>query len=44
MNRLNFNWACLTPRVAAILSPEEVPCLRRLVIGGEAVSVNGLEP
>ncbi|MCJ1368281.1 hypothetical protein MMC16_007423 [Acarospora aff. strigata] len=34
----NINWATLTPSVVSLLRPEEVPNLRTLVLGGEAVT------
>ncbi|KAH8203786.1 hypothetical protein TruAng_002079 [Truncatella angustata] len=36
MRRMNVNWADLTPTVAGMLNPENVPCLRRLILGGES--------
>ncbi|KAK9772944.1 putative Nonribosomal peptide synthase [Seiridium cardinale] len=35
INRLGANWAFLTPTVASLLKPEEVPCLKTLLLGGE---------
>ncbi|KAJ5428808.1 hypothetical protein N7445_010262 [Penicillium cf. griseofulvum] len=37
INELNVNWAFLTPSVARILSPKQIPTLRQLAIGGEAI-------
>ncbi|PQK16638.1 hypothetical protein BB8028_0006g09570 [Beauveria bassiana] len=37
MCELNVNWACLTPTMAEMVSPEEVPSLKHLVLIGEAV-------
>lgn len=37
INRMNVNWAYLTPSVAAMLEPNQVPGLRTLALGGEAV-------
>lgn len=37
MRDLNANWANLTPSVAALLNPEDVPSLKTLVLGGEAL-------
>ena len=34
---LNANWTNLTPSVASLLRPKDVPCLKTLVLGGEAV-------
>ena len=33
---MNVNWTFLTPTVARLLQPSEVPCLKTLVLGGEA--------
>ncbi|KAF4996187.1 hypothetical protein FGRMN_4635 [Fusarium graminum] len=38
INRLNVNWALLTPSVAQLIRPSLVPGLRTLVLGGEAMS------
>ena len=38
MRRMRVNWADLTPTVARTLSPATVPCLKTLVMGGEALS------
>ncbi|CZS75139.1 unnamed protein product [Fusarium graminearum] len=38
MRDLNVTWAFLTPSVAALLKPEEVPCLRTLLFGGETAT------
>ena len=32
---LNANWANLTPSVATLLNPEDVPSLKTVVLGGE---------
>ncbi|KAJ5794578.1 nonribosomal peptide synthase [Penicillium paradoxum] len=37
IRKLEANWANLTPSVAALLNPEDVPSLRTLVLGGEAL-------
>lgn len=36
MNKMGVNQVCLTPTVAAFLSPDLVPGLRTLSVGGEA--------
>lgn len=36
IRRTNVDWAILTPSVARILSPTDVPCLETLDLGGEA--------
>ncbi|KAI0424831.1 hypothetical protein F5Y09DRAFT_347316 [Xylaria sp. FL1042] len=37
IRRLNANWAFLTSTVLANLSPEDVPCLKTMCIGGEPI-------
>ncbi|KAF7158687.1 hypothetical protein CNMCM6106_005477 [Aspergillus hiratsukae] len=36
--KLQVNWAELTPSVARLLQPEEVPSIKTLVLGGESTS------
>lgn len=36
MNRMMVNWADLTPTIAKLIRPEEVPSLNTLVLAGEA--------
>ena len=36
INEMNVNWACLTPTVANLLNPTDVPNLETLVLSGEA--------
>ncbi|KAG5804023.1 hypothetical protein H9Q71_011395 [Fusarium xylarioides] len=38
INRMNVNWALLTPSVAQLLQPSLIPGLETLVLGGEAMS------
>lgn len=38
INRTRANFTCITPTVAALLTPTEVPDLKTLVLAGEAVS------
>ncbi|KAG8160684.1 hypothetical protein KVR01_008948 [Diaporthe batatas] len=38
INRMQVNWALLTPSVAQLISPALVPGLKTLVLGGEAMS------
>ena len=38
MTKMGVNWAHLTPTVASMLRPEDVPNLKTLVVGGEAVT------
>ncbi|KAK6086190.1 non-ribosomal peptide synthetase protein [Seiridium cupressi] len=38
MRRMRVNWADLTPTVGRMLNPENVPCLERLVLGGESLT------
>lgn len=37
INRYQSNWICLTPTVASLLRPEQVPTLHTLAVGGEAL-------
>jgi non-ribosomal peptide synthetase component F/aryl carrier-like protein len=38
IRRMNVNWAFLTPSVAALVDPAEVPSLQTLVFGGETAT------
>ncbi|QSZ31682.1 hypothetical protein DSL72_001249 [Monilinia vaccinii-corymbosi] len=38
MNTMQVNWVLFTPSVANLISPEDVPCLETLALGGEAVT------
>lgn len=38
INRMRVDWAFLTPTVASLLKPDDVPGLRTLVYGGEVAS------
>jgi amino acid adenylation domain-containing protein/non-ribosomal peptide synthase protein (TIGR01720 family) len=38
INRMSVNWAYLTPTVAALLHPADVPTLKTLSLGGEALT------
>jgi amino acid adenylation domain-containing protein/non-ribosomal peptide synthase protein (TIGR01720 family) len=38
INRMKVNWACITPTVASLLRPSDVPGLRTLTLAGEAVT------
>ncbi|KAL4862973.1 hypothetical protein BDV12DRAFT_34759 [Aspergillus spectabilis] len=38
ITRLQANWTFLTPSVASLLKPNEVPTLKTLTLGGEAIS------
>src|SRR5271170_3914042 len=42
INRMNVNVAYLTPSVASILQPSDVPGLRTLALGGEAVRAENI--
>lgn len=41
--RMNVNSACLVPSVVRIFQPEDVPCLKTLSLGGEALLKENLE-
>ncbi|KAH8693923.1 putative nonribosomal peptide synthase [Talaromyces proteolyticus] len=43
IGRLNVNWAYLTPTVASLLNPSEVPTLKTLSLGGEAVKQENIQ-
>lgn len=36
MREMNMNWTFLTLTLCATLQPSEIPCLKTLVLGGEA--------
>lgn len=42
INDMKVNWALLTPSFAQMISPNDVPCLENLILGGEAMSQNHL--
>lgn len=42
MNKLQVNWVLFTPSVATLLRPEDVPSLKTLVLGGEAVQMESI--
>ncbi|PYI26855.1 AMP-dependent synthetase and ligase [Aspergillus indologenus CBS 114.80] len=42
INKLRVNWACLTPSVSRILSPEEVPLLQTLAVVGEPITATDI--
>ncbi|KAL2867346.1 uncharacterized protein BJX67DRAFT_84592 [Aspergillus lucknowensis] len=44
MRRMEVNYSFLPPRVIHTIKPSEVPKLRTLVVGGEAVQAEHLEP
>lgn len=43
INRMQVNWACITPTVAALLRPIDIPGLKTLVLAGEAVTRKVIE-
>ncbi|KAL8791013.1 MAG: hypothetical protein Q9195_006087 [Heterodermia aff. obscurata] len=43
MNRMQINWAFLTPSFSNLIDPDDVPSLRTLAIGGEAVSRENIQ-
>lgn len=42
MNRMEVNWVLFTPSFANLVKPEDVPCLKTLVLGGEAMTQENL--
>ena len=42
INDMKVNWTLLTPSFAQMIAPSNVPTLRTLVLGGEAMSTNHL--
>lgn len=42
INRLNINWAALTPSVVRMIQPSQVPQLKTLILVGEAMSQQDL--
>ncbi|KAM0310497.1 hypothetical protein ACHAO8_008023 [Botrytis cinerea] len=38
MNSMQVNWVLFTPSLANLISPEDVPCLEIMALGGEAVT------
>lgn len=43
INRLGVNWAFLTPRLIGTLSPQSVPGLKHIVLGGEAIKPEDID-
>ena len=43
MNNMQVNWALFTPSVASLITPEEVPTLENLSLGGEAVKEENID-
>lgn len=43
MNSMHVNWALFTPSVASLITPEEVPGLQTLALGGEAVTKENIQ-
>ena len=44
INKLSVNWAFLTPRLINTLSPKSVPGLKHIVLGGEAIKPEDIDP
>jgi amino acid adenylation domain-containing protein/non-ribosomal peptide synthase protein (TIGR01720 family) len=38
INKMEANWACITPTVACLLKPADIPSMKTLVLAGEAVT------
>ena len=43
MSRMQINWALLTPSFSNLIDPDDVPSLRILALGGEAVSQENVQ-
>jgi amino acid adenylation domain-containing protein len=43
MERMRVDWAFLTPSLASLLNPDNVPTLRTLVFGGETATISNVE-
>ena len=43
MNAMQVNWAFFTPSVASLITPEDVPTLQNLGLGGEAVKQENID-
>jgi amino acid adenylation domain-containing protein len=43
MNNFKITWAFLTPSVAKFMKPADVPCLKTLVLGGEALTTQNIQ-
>jgi amino acid adenylation domain-containing protein/non-ribosomal peptide synthase protein (TIGR01720 family) len=43
INRMAVNWTFLTPTVARLLTPDQVPTLQTLVLGGEAITQSNVD-
>jgi amino acid adenylation domain-containing protein len=43
INQLRANWAFFTPSLVRTFQPEQVPCLKTVVLGGEALGADNIE-
>jgi amino acid adenylation domain-containing protein len=43
INQLQANWAFFTPVLIRTFQPEQVPCLKTVVLGGEALGADNIE-
>ncbi|KAK7941485.1 uncharacterized protein PG986_013872 [Apiospora aurea] len=43
VRRMNANWMFLTPTVASLVNPVEIPSIKTLTLAGEAVTQNNLD-
>ncbi|KAJ4356118.1 uncharacterized protein N0V89_004146 [Didymosphaeria variabile] len=43
INQLQANWAFFTPSLVRTFKPEQVPCLKTVVLGGEALGKDNIE-
>lgn len=43
INQLQANWAFFTPSLVRTFQPEQVPCLKTVILGGEALGADNIE-
>ncbi|KAF1977723.1 hypothetical protein BU23DRAFT_596079 [Bimuria novae-zelandiae CBS 107.79] len=43
INALQANWAFFTPSLVRTFQPEQVPCMKTIVLGGEALGADNIE-
>jgi amino acid adenylation domain-containing protein len=43
INQLKTNWAFFTPSLVRTFTPEQVPCMKTVILGGEALGADNIE-